>query len=336
MNFTTTTDVNVFAVLLIGLLFHAGWRLLDLLIDAVVWLASLARGRPVPKAPLVLLALAAFALTAGSARAQAPNDPYFPSQWGLQLIRVPEAWDVTTGSAAVHIAQFDTGVFAHEDLTENVLVEPAPPPFSALGTWHAGVIAADTNNGLGIAGVCQHATLHAYRVIWSEEHLAEAFALAESTPAKIGVTGYALLGWHARREFDAVLDGFSAGGERILICPAGTNFAGGQRLRGPNDARLLVVGACNLDGTRASYSNFGPKVDLWAPGHATTTVEGGYGATDSTAVATAYVAGVAGLVGAANPALTGRGIKDILILTAQPMACGPVVDARAAVDAAGP
>jgi len=264
---------------------------------------------------------------------QAPNDPYFPAQFGLQLMQVPAAWEITTGSAAIEMAQFDTGVVAHEDLTENVVLDGLPI-YSAFGTWAAGIVCADTDNGLGIAGVCPHLTFNVYATIWSEEHLAESFALAEATSAKIGVTGYALAGWHARHEFDLSLDDWSANGTRILICPAGE---GGQRIRGPNDARLLVVGACALDGAAEAYSNTGKAVDLWAPGHATfTDISGGYAASDSTKIAAANVAGVAALVASVNPALTGAEIQSILLATATPMACGPVVNALAAVEAAQP
>jgi len=268
---------------------------------------------------------------------QAPNDPYFPNQAALEQLHVPQAWEVTTGSAAVVVAQFDTGVAAHPDLGANVVLDGLVP-YSPLGTWSAGIVCATTDNGIGIAGVCQHLTLNAYRTIWSEEHLAESFTLARATAAKIGLTGYALAGWHARHEFDLALDGWYANGQRILICPAGDTFSGGTRLRGPNDSRLLVVGA--LDGTsRAAYSNWGSGVDLWAPGHGLVTdpTTGDIAATDSTRCATAYVAGIAGLLLDVDSTLTGAQVQAILVFTADPLPNGDLlVNARAAVAAAQP
>jgi subtilisin family serine protease len=289
---------------------------------------------------------------------QTPNDPYFVNQHALAFMQVPEAWAVTTGSSSVEMAQFDTGVQSHPDLGINVVLDNLPI-YSAFGTWAAGIVAATTDNGIGIAGICQHLTFRVYRTIWSEEHLAESFALAQATGAKIGVTGYALAGWHSRPEFDRTLSLWSNSGQRILICPAGDVYSGGQRVKGKNDTRLLVVGACNTDGQRAAggaltvvrqnlegfagntdgqraiYSNLGSTVDLWAPGHATVTnIDGGYAASDTTKIAAAHVAGVAGLVASANPSLTGAEIQSILISTATHMACGPVVNALAAVQAA--
>src|SRR5580765_2729088 len=39
-----------------------------------------------------------------------PNDPRYSQTYGLPKIQAPEAWDVTTGSAAVTVAVVDTGV----------------------------------------------------------------------------------------------------------------------------------------------------------------------------------------------------------------------------------
>ena len=55
-----------------------------------------------------------------------PNDPRFGELWGLDAANdadmdVPEAWDVTTGSASVTVAVIDTGVtYTHPDLTTNI------------------------------------------------------------------------------------------------------------------------------------------------------------------------------------------------------------------------
>ncbi|HZE11504.1 MAG TPA: S8 family serine peptidase, partial [Burkholderiales bacterium] len=61
-----------------------------------------------------------------------PNDPSFPSQWGLHNVGqtggtvdadvdAPEAWDITTGSSDVVVAVIDTGVdYNHQDLAANI------------------------------------------------------------------------------------------------------------------------------------------------------------------------------------------------------------------------
>jgi subtilisin family serine protease len=65
-----------------------------------------------------------------------PNDPLFADLWGLNNtaqftnftadadIDAPEAWDVTTGSAAVTVAVVDTGIDNHPDLDANRWTNP--------------------------------------------------------------------------------------------------------------------------------------------------------------------------------------------------------------------
>jgi subtilisin family serine protease len=72
--------------------------------------------------------------------AVAPNDTYFPQEWGLNNtgqaifgvsgtpdadIDAPEAWDITTGSPAVTVAVIDSGVdMTHPDLAPNIWSNP--------------------------------------------------------------------------------------------------------------------------------------------------------------------------------------------------------------------
>jgi thermitase len=105
-----------------------------------------------------------------------PNDPYFVQQWGHLAHGGPEsngtqdldmdtaeAWNISTGSASVGIAIFDTGVeLTHQDLN----IEPGIDTHSRYGgdgsaiatcdnhgTTVAGIIAGILNNDIGVAGV---------------------------------------------------------------------------------------------------------------------------------------------------------------------------------------
>ena len=95
---------------------------------------------------------------------QPVNDPIFPDQWGLQNIKAPPAWARgDTGSGAV-VAVVDSGVdLTHPDLSGK-LVQGAdvteaefqgcagPQDENGHGTHVAGIAAATTNNGIGVAG----------------------------------------------------------------------------------------------------------------------------------------------------------------------------------------
>jgi subtilisin family serine protease len=113
-----------------------------------------------------------------------PNRDYFAEQWGLHNlgqpltnpdnptvsisgytdadIDAPEGWDISTGSAAVKIAILDTGIdcdsveHAGKCVEEVNFVTQYSSTLEDIvqhGTHTAGIAGANTNNGIGVAGV---------------------------------------------------------------------------------------------------------------------------------------------------------------------------------------
>jgi len=112
-----------------------------------------------------------------------PNDPRYPYQWNLAKIEAPAAWQITTGSDRVVIAVIGTGVdFDNPDLKDKIWTNPKEIPGNGMdddgnefiddvhgwdfvnwhgepqddyghGTFVASIAAAETNNGVGMAGV---------------------------------------------------------------------------------------------------------------------------------------------------------------------------------------
>src|SRR5262249_20953691 len=104
-----------------------------------------------------------------SSPAGASNDPYFAQQWNLTQIGAPRAWSRSTG-AGVTIGIVDTGVDAsHPDLAGKIDAQTtclggtcrdgSAPDGEGHGTFVAGIAAADTDNGVGVAGVAPSARL---------------------------------------------------------------------------------------------------------------------------------------------------------------------------------
>jgi len=58
-------------------------------------------------------------------RDNTPNDPHFNLQWNLTKIKMPDAWNITTGSSSVILSIIDSGIkYTHEDIDGNVWVNP--------------------------------------------------------------------------------------------------------------------------------------------------------------------------------------------------------------------
>jgi len=89
-----------------------------------------------------------------------PDDPRFSEQWAHTRMQSSAAWDITTGSTVVTIAIIDTGIDeSHPDLASKIVAghdfvdrDSDPHDLNGHGTHCAGIAAALTNNGTGIAG----------------------------------------------------------------------------------------------------------------------------------------------------------------------------------------
>jgi subtilisin family serine protease len=123
----------------------------------------------------VLVLFGALLLAATPSARAAVNDPGLGQQWALPMVGAPDAWATGTG-LGITIAVVDTGVhFGHEDLTGKVLpgrnfVSPgaSAQDDNGHGTHVAGIAAAVTNNGRGIAGVAPDAKILPVKVLNAE------------------------------------------------------------------------------------------------------------------------------------------------------------------------
>jgi subtilisin family serine protease len=154
-----------------------------LLAGALGVLAASGATPALARQPLSATAAPASAVTASpatqSAQGLAANDPGLPRQWGLARIGAPAAWGVATGVGTT-IAVVDSGIDAeHPDLQGKVqgganCVGHDVPGGCIDGNWAddaghgthvAGIAAAITGNGQGVAGVAPGATLLAVKVL---------------------------------------------------------------------------------------------------------------------------------------------------------------------------
>jgi len=234
-----------------------------------------------------------------------PNDPYWGLQYGLVNIRAPQGWDLATGSTAVTIAIVDTGVdLSHPDLTNKLVPgydfvndDANPQDDNGHGTHVAGIAAAASNNSIGIAGTSWGARIMpvkvlnssgggtyantALGVLWAVDHGAQVINLSLGGTGPSSVLADAINYAHSRGAI--VLAAAGNTGANFVLYPA----------RYPN-----VVAVAKTDSTNNwDASNYGPEIDLAAPGTAIySTIVGGYDYKSGSSLSTAYASGLAAIL----------------------------------------
>ncbi len=263
---------------------------------------------------------------ASSAAAVQPNDPAWPDQWAQRLVRMPDAWGITTGDPSIVIATIDTGANPIPDLADALVPgwdfvdnDAEPQDTNGHGTQVASVIAARGNNGIGMAGHCWqckvmpirvagggpvNAHLIASGIMYAVEHGARVIDISLTRPgsphwAEEGAVRYAL---------DRGV---------LVVASAGNNGTDAPQYPGAYPG-VLAVGATNDLDELYFWSSRGPWVALAAPG-CNLVLNPFAGTLCGTSFTPAAVAGVAGLLLSRNPSLTRHQIASALAATARPI-----------------
>ncbi len=258
--------------------------------------------------------------------AQTPNDPYYTQQWGLQDIHADLAWDKVTPSqrAKVTIAVLDTGInLNHEDLQASIVPgynfidnNDNPEDGHGHGTHAAGIAAAITNNGKGIAGIAGGAKIMPVKVMndsGSGDYASIINGIRYAADNGAQVISMSLGGAGLSQAMQEAVDYAISRGASVVAASGNSNspvaFPG-------NCNGVITVGAVSNSNERASFSNYGPEMDVVAPGvNIISTFKGSassYTLMSGTSMATPFVSGVAALVRAANPNLASTEVTKII------------------------
>ena len=246
-----------------------------------------------------------------------PDDPYFGRQYGLTLVEAPLAWEVTTGSPSVNIAILDTGVDQdHPDLADkivsniNLTSSTTVDDVQGHGTHVAGIAAAITNNGIGVAGLGYDSTIMNVKVmndngfgtlggvasgiIWAADNGAEVISMS------LGAYVY------SSTLEDAVNYAWSKG---VVVVGAAGNGGKTTPFYPAAYANCIAVAATYPWDAKADWSNYGDWVDVAAPGGGiyATVKDNGYDYKSGTSMASPHVAGLAGLVSTVVSDTNGNG-----------------------------
>ncbi|HWG91439.1 MAG TPA: S8 family serine peptidase [Candidatus Thermoplasmatota archaeon] len=266
-----------------------------------------------------------------------PNDPFWGTsdyQWGAKQIYAHIAWDKTRGSTGVKLCVTDTGIHAsHEEFYgytrilrgyDFVYEDTTPNDPNGHGTHVIGIASAQMNNAKGMAGTSQ-TTLLPVRVL---------DGAGSGTPTDIaqGVRYCADQGSHiismslGGGASTTIQDAIVYAQNKGLLVIAATGNDGCYCTSYPAGySGVLGVGATDKSNARASFSNYGPAVDIVAPGVSIVSAykplsnctNNCYVYLDGTSMATPFVSGVAALVKSYNSGLTASQLSGRLTSTAQ-------------------
>ncbi|QYO65950.1 S8 family serine peptidase [Leptolyngbya sp. 7M] len=295
-----------------------------------------------------------------------PNDPHFSDQWALYNsgqnggkanadVSALKAWQKNRGSKDVVVAVLDTGVdYTHADLAANMWFRPETVPsyvdaelgtfndrrgFNAVdnisdpmddnghGTHCAGVIGAEGNNEIGIAGINWNVQIMPLKFLGrggfgSTKDAIEAINYAVDRK-KNGVNVRVIsASWGSTQYSKALEDAIrAAGDEGILFVAAAGNNSGDndKRPHYPSNYDLpnvISVAALDSSDLLASFSNFGAKtVHVAAPGKeiVSTWLNDGFREASGTSMATPHVAGIAALIIANEPEISVKDLREKIL-----------------------
>jgi subtilisin family serine protease len=301
-----------------------------------------------------------------------PHDPQFENQWALANsgqkggkkgadISATLAWAKTTGTDKLVVAVLDTGVdYTHEDLAANMWTRPdgmAPyhdaelgtiddlNGFNAIdnasdpmddnghGTHCAGIIGAEGENDLGIAGVNWKVQIMPLKFMGAggsgttKDAIEAINYVIERKKAGVNVRIISA-SWGSTQRSRALEAVIRKAYENDILFVAAAGNASTDNDRTPhfpssyNVPNVISVAALDRNDQLASFSNYGVKsVAIAAPGVdiLSTWLGNEYEEKSGTSMATPVVAGVAALVLAENPRMSVDDLRKKLMASTDPI-----------------
>jgi subtilisin family serine protease len=291
----------------------------------------------------------------------------YPDLWGIRKINPEPAWDKTTGSASIVVASIDTGVDRnHEDIKDNMWVNTAEIPNNGIdddgngyvddyygwnwvsntndpmddmghGTHTVGTIAAAGNNSIGVVGVNWKSKIMALKFLDSSGSGSlsdgiKALQYAADMGAKVSSNSWGCFCNSVAMD-DAIQYEHDKG--MVVIAAAGNSNADALDFSPASSDGVITVAATNHNDVKASFSNWGEKIDVAAPGGdaaswggiddyilslkaavspmcSSGTIGTNYCIARGTSMAAPHVAGLAALILSKNPNLTNEEVRQII------------------------
>ncbi len=272
--------------------------------------------------------------------ADIPNDTSFATQYSLLNtgqsggtigadIRATQAWSVTSSNPTIIIALLDSGVFPHTELAGRILPGRNIPlgttdtsdVCGGHGTHVSGIMTAKGANAAGIAGMCWDAKILPVVIVnpcsGLESYVADGLVWAVDQGADVVNMS---LQYNLGSEYLHAAVQYAAAHGVPMVAATG-NSNGPVAWPAKWDETIAVAGSNRFD-MRYSVSNFGPEVDVTAPGDTiySLALANGYVNRSGTSMATPHVTGTIALMRSVYPTMSAATIRSVLMQTARDLA----------------
>jgi thermitase len=288
-----------------------------------------------------------------------PNDPKYldANQWYIYNnkdrntnyksdadIDILEAWDITKGDENIVIAILDSGIptvngyLSHEDLSNSnrILlgvdyINDTSSPFNDTykhGTGVAGIAGAETDNGVGIAGIAPNCKLMIYKICNATGNasiegaynaITDIINCKNQNPNLKFVINISMGWWEPSSLLENAIS-LAHTNNILVVSGAGNETNGNADIRYPakysnSYENLIAVSATNSLDSWADFSSYGPEVTVSAPGKNiyTTWPSNGYSYKGGTSYASPMVAGLAALMLSIDQTLSPSEVKNRII-----------------------
>lgn len=254
-----------------------------------------------------------------------PNDSQYGSSWQHSRIRSAAAWDLHTGESDIIVAVCDSGVDSnHPDLEDALILGynavdnlaesdgGNTEDVNGHGTFVSGCAAAQGNNNRGVVGVGWDFTIMPIRVSNLSSGNANSFDILEG--ARWAVDNGAKI---VNASYSGGTSGSNQSTAKYISDRGGLLFwssGNDNAFVSYNGPDLIMVGSTTSGDNRSGFSNFGPAVDVSAPGSSvrSTTRGGSYSNSSGTSFAAPIAAGVGAMIFSVRSDISARDAQDIL------------------------
>jgi len=259
--------------------------------------------------------------------AYVPNDQHWDLQWNMRTIKADQAWNIYKGFTDIVIAIIDSGIdYNHVDLSTHYVAggydwvnnDNDPMDDNSHGTHCAGIASAEMDNNVGVVGVAQCS-------IWSEKVLDSAgfganddlaSGITHSADNDVDIISMSLQRYPYSNLVESACTYAWNHGVLLVACAGNDqkNIDTDPCYPASYNTVIAVSATTSNDIFDSSYSNYGNKIELSAPGTNvySTIPDNSYGYMTGTSMACPHVAGLAALLWSYKPTLANNELRNNL------------------------